>query len=63
MILVDCIFFASCRYGIRGNVCLKRTDGAVAWISNSKTGAITWLPQDEACEVISEIFSLINFYL
>ncbi|VUZ43706.1 unnamed protein product [Hymenolepis diminuta] len=40
------------RYGIRGNVCLKRTDGAVAWISNPKTGAITWLPQDEACEIV-----------
>nr|CUU99529.1 hypothetical transcript [Hymenolepis microstoma] len=40
------------RYGIRGNVCLKRADGAVAWVFDPKTGAVTWLPQDEGCEIV-----------
>ncbi|KAL5104674.1 DIS3-like exonuclease 1 [Taenia crassiceps] len=40
------------RYGLRGNVCLKQVDGRIAWVSDAKTGRITWLPADASCEVV-----------
>ncbi|VDM19023.1 unnamed protein product [Hydatigera taeniaeformis] len=40
------------RYGLRGNVCLKRADGGIAWLSDAKTGRIIWLPPDVPCEIV-----------